>query len=125
MNKQRLFSKLIHKWVGLTYAGWWKIDLYYLDNKAYAKAEHYTHNHAKHSVATCHSDWRYLEASINVNLSALKRMSRSEIEYTVVHELMHVFLNEMRENNVDHEERTATLLARSFILCNRKSSTQQ
>ncbi len=118
MNKRRLFSKLIKKWVGLTYVGWWKIDVYYLNNKAYAKKEHYKRKQAKCSAATCHSDWRYLEASIDVNVSALKHMTKEEIEYTVVHELMHIFLNETRENSIEHEERTATLLARSFILCN-------
>lgn len=42
-------------------------------------------------------------------------MSDEEIEYVVVHELMHVFLNEMREQGQQHEERVATLLAKAFL----------
>lgn len=124
MNKSKLFSKLFDKWVGLTYVGWWKIDVTCLSNKAYAKAENYKRKQAKCSIATCHSDWRYLEACINVNKSTLKHMTRKEIEYTVVHEIMHIFLNEMRESGIEHEERIATLLARSFILCEGKRNNR-
>ena len=118
MSKKKLFSKLVRKWIGKVWVGWWRIDIIYLTNKEYAKAEGYKNKHARCSVATCHTTWNYLEAVINVNKDALKALSDERIEYCVVHELMHILLNEMREDGTEHEERVATLLARSFILCN-------
>ena len=43
------------------------------------------------------------------------RLSKKEIEKVVVHELMHVFLNETREEGIDHEERVATQLQKAFF----------
>jgi predicted SprT family Zn-dependent metalloprotease len=42
-------------------------------------------------------------------------MDADSIEKIVVHELMHVFLNEMREKGIDHEERVATMLSQAFL----------
>lgn len=63
----------------------------------------------------CHTDWRYQETTIYISLDAIKRMDKGEIEKVVVHELMHVFLNEMREEGIDHEERVATNLQKAFV----------
>jgi len=116
-KRSRLFSELVRKWVQKTWLGWWKIDIRYFSNKEYAKVRGYSKKHARNSVATCRVNWGYLEAFIDVNSSAIKNMNDEELEYAVVHELMHIFLNEMREKGIEHEERVATLLARSFILC--------
>jgi len=45
-------------------------------------------------------------------------LSEDEIEATVVHELMHIFLNEMQSDSVDvnHEERVASTLQKAFML---------
>lgn len=118
MNKKcRKFSKLVWKWRYKTWVSWWDIDVRYFSGKEYAKIEGYKKRHASGSIATCHTDWRYLTACIDVNKSAIKDMNEEEIEYVVVHEIAHIFLNEMREKGIKHEERTATILARSFILC--------
>jgi len=116
-KQSKQFSELVRKWKTKTWLGWWKVDIQYLSNKEYAKTEGYKKKHAKNSVATCHTHWNYLEANIIVNDDAIKRLTNDELEYTVVHELMHIFLNEMRETGIEHEERVATILARSFILC--------
>jgi hypothetical protein len=45
-------------------------------------------------------------------------LSDEDLERCVVHELVHVFLNEARENGedwLDHEERVASTLAQAFI----------
>jgi hypothetical protein len=59
--------------------------------------------------------WKYENAVITFYPDVLKDMSEDEIEKLVVHELMHVFLNEMREEGIDHEERVATMLAKAFL----------
>lgn len=115
-KKSKLFSKLARKWREKTWLGWWNIDIHFLSNKAYAKTEGYSKKHARHSAATCWTNWQYLDATITVNTSVIKNMNDEEIEYCVLHELMHIFLNEMREKGIEHEERCATILARSFIL---------
>ena len=124
-KNERLFGELVEKWVGKTYLAWWNITITYQPNKEYAKAEGYKKKHARCSAATCHTNWQYLDATINVNLSVIKTMTAEQIEYVVVHELMHIFLNEMRATGVEHEERTATILARSFMLCAQHEEEQE
>ena len=38
-----------------------------------------------------------------------------DINYMVVHELLHVLVNEMREEGIDHEERVVTHLAKAAL----------
>lgn len=116
-KKSKLFSKLVRKWYDKIYLGGWHIELHYFSNKAFAKRARYKKRKAINTVALCYPDWRFLEAFIDVNRDALEYMNDEKIELAVVHELMHVFLNEMHEKGAAHEERIATLLARSFILC--------
>lgn len=59
--------------------------------------------------------WKYENAVITFYPDVLKDMTEDEIEKLVVHELMHVFLNEMREDGIDHEERVATMLSKAFL----------
>lgn len=63
----------------------------------------------------CESDWRYQDATITIALHKLREMNKYQIEGLIVHELMHVFLNEMREEGLDHEERVATNLQKAFM----------
>ena len=66
-------------------------------------------------AAFCLTDWRYIDSSIHFNLYETFGLDDEELEETFVHELQHIFLNEMREEGIDHEERVATTLARAFI----------
>jgi len=64
-------------------------------------------------------DWRYMMFEIWVNLPPLRELSEETIEHMVVHECMHVFLNELRiegsEQHNNHEERVATMLENAFL----------
>ena len=62
----------------------------------------------------CHVEWKYLKAWVTFYPKAMRQMTEWEIERVVIHELMHVFLNEMRETGLDHEERCATQLQKAF-----------
>ena len=66
-------------------------------------------------VGSCSTDWRYQETDITLAVNKLSELSKEDIEITIVHELMHVFLNEMREEGIDHEERVATNLQKAFM----------
>jgi len=65
--------------------------------------------------AICESHWEYLEHTITFNITHLQSQSDESIEATVVHELMHIFLNEMREEGIEHEERVASTLQKAFV----------
>lgn len=66
-------------------------------------------------VGKCWTDWRYQKSTILISTKKLCQLSKAEIEEAVVHELMHIFLNEMREDGVAHEERVATQLQKAFM----------
>ena len=73
--------------------------------------------------ASCESDWRYLVATIRFDLSVIKRFDDELVESTVIHEFMHMILNEMRGDTEDdhaHEERVATTLAQAFQAVGRR-----
>lgn len=58
-------------------------------------------------------DWRYMLATIHVNMPALVGLSDQRIENNVVHELVHCLVNEMHRGDADsrdHEERVVTTL---------------
>ena len=66
----------------------------------------------------CDVEWKYLTARVTFYPKAMRHLTEREIEWAVIHELMHVFLNEMRvmstETGQDHEERVATQLQKAF-----------
>jgi predicted SprT family Zn-dependent metalloprotease len=55
-----------------------------------------------------------MDSSITFYPKTMVDLSDQEIEKLVVHELMHTFLSEMREEGKDHEERVASMLQRAF-----------
>ncbi len=112
-EKEQKFSNSIEKWCQKTWAGWWKIDVVFYGANEFLNKEE---DAGIFTTAICHTNWQYMEAKINVNSDVLEGLSNDDIEYAAVHELMHVFLNEMRYEGIDHEERVATMLARSFLL---------
>jgi len=62
----------------------------------------------------CHVDWRYMTYTIDVNLPVMRGMNKCEIERFVVHELMHVVLDELNADK-DHEERVVTMLENGVL----------
>jgi len=113
-KKSKLVRKLFKKWTYLLGLRWWHVSLTIITdpqeiNEAFRDSEYGS------VVATSHADWRYLDAEIKVNMPALAREDKSEIERVIVHELCHVLVNEMREEGIDHEERVASTLASAFL----------
>lgn len=64
--------------------------------------------------------WEYLEASLRINVHAIweRGMGHDEIDHTLVHELMHCHLSELRclvdydkfDHHIEHEERVVSTL---------------
>lgn len=59
--------------------------------------------------------WHLLQATITMYIPSLKALDKEELELTVVHELLHVVLDEMREYDEKHLERVCETMARSFV----------
>ena len=51
-------------------------------------------------------------AHIEFDLAVLRDMDEDEIEKVIIHELLHVVVNEMRDPGVTHEERGVASLSR-------------
>jgi hypothetical protein len=104
---------LIARWVEPIGLGWWTLTFGYCRGEFEVDGES-----APQALACCTANWRYLHAYIEFNMSRVQNVDDDELERGFVHELMHVFLNETRENGkdwLDHEERVATMLSKSFV----------
>lgn len=112
-DQKRRVQKLHKKWVRPIGLAWWNIQIVFYDLATGDESTDST------DVAmACEVDWRYMMATIRVNLDCIETMSDDKLEKTFVHELMHIFLGELRgdtKEDHDHEERVATQLASSFI----------
>ena len=117
-NKEKLFNSLVKKWVKKTWLGWWTTEVVFKDAIDYQSNSEFN---CENSLAYCDTSWAYMHAKIIVNSTLLEKMDTDTLEFIVVHELMHIILNEMREEGIEHEERVATVLANSFLLTERTS----
>lgn len=96
------------KWLGLRYC-----ECNLIFSKDPGDFNYY--NDGSRSLMHCDADWRYQRFTISVNLPEATKLTECKLENAIVHELMHVFLNEMREPGLDHEERVATMLQSAFM----------
>ena len=109
----RTIRKHLSKWVYCLGIGWWNVKAYYLEGK-HAKKE-FPPVDGNGILARTYADWRYGTASIYFNVPAVKKLSPEELESTVIHELCHILVNEMREVELHHEERVVTGLTKAFL----------
>jgi hypothetical protein len=111
-QKQRLLV-LIQRWVGPLGLGWWDIVFDYERGSFDVDGEL-----APESAAKCRANWRYGHAHITFNMPCIAEQSDDQLERILVHEFMHIFLHETRENDddwLDHEERVASTLTKAFL----------
>jgi len=69
------------------------------------------------TVAQCTPIWQYLTATIEINMKEFCLLTEGEQERILIHELCHILVAEMREEDQDrkHEERVVTTLTDAFI----------
>lgn len=105
---QRYFSDWVPK-LGLA---WWQVEVNYYD-----KRKIFRKNKKADTIAAMRiwCDWRYMDMQIAVCTPVTRQMDAEELERTVVHELCHALVNEMRESGIDHEERVVTTLTKAFM----------
>ncbi|MGI6207108.1 MAG: hypothetical protein ACOYEW_02745 [Anaerolineae bacterium] len=109
-QRQRV-ERLARTWITALGLGYWNIRHAYYGEENRDRFS----RHEGEALMTVQPDWRYLTATIDINLELVSQISDPELEMHYVHELAHVFLDEMREQDPAHEERVATMLARAFI----------
>ena len=102
-------KKAFEKWYNLLRMDRWKIGISFEDYD----------EEVPETAARVESDWRYEKAHITFYVEILSRKSDEEIENDVIHEIMHIAVNETQEwrrheDAWHHEERVATNLARMF-----------
>ena len=77
--------------------------------------------HGNHSIsAECYPQWEYMQVKIVFYIDQINSVENPYIEALVVHELMHVILDQLNEKSTEgnvnkHEERVATMLEHAFL----------
>ena len=96
---------------------WWKIS-YTFDRTGedFASAEDSSDGVTRiRASAKTSVRWPYLIATVAFNMPALAVLSLGDVEELLLHEHVHILVNEMREDGVDHEERVVTMLTSAFL----------
>lgn len=115
-TEKKRIKKYINKWGRPIGLGYWKISFGF-ERVDYHRSITDGKRMIDESVhAVCDANSNYLDATITFYLRNTIKSDDAELEETVVHELMHIFLSPMStEKTIDEEERVATMLSRSFI----------
>jgi len=109
--KTKQVKKLLRKyckwwihWMGL---GYWDIHIYFKNNIKNRPGNRYLAGHTD-------AIWMYQTAQVEFYPKALLHCTKDEIEGVVIHELVHILTNELREDGTSHEERAVTQLQKAF-----------
>lgn len=114
-KQKRRIRRLQKRWHGALGLGWWRIDhVYYRDGLGGADGDGVA------TLARVVANWEYRIATVRWSMPDVEKNADDELEEAFLHEMMHVFVSEMREgadHDVQHvhEEAVCTLLARAFV----------
>lgn len=111
-QKERLRT-LTERWVAPLGLRWWRLDLEYDREGIRVSDEEHAENWR--CLFRVFTRWEYAEAKIVCNMPALADLDDERLEEKFVHELVHVLVNEMREEGHCHEERVVTTLTKAFL----------
>lgn len=111
---------LAKRWISAIGLGWWRItNSYDRTGEDFADSTTRAGGFRTGTAARCFPEWRYGFATIVWNMPEVAEMDDEVLENTFVHELMHIYLHELRgdeeSDHLDHEEHAATSLAKAFI----------
>ena len=103
-----LYKKQFKRWVYMIEHFGWKLSVVYCDSY-----EEMPEDSTEEAVAYTRSMFRYLEASVFVNLKKSENFSEHAVEAVVIHELVHLLVSPLQEDNgVVPLEYTVTAIAR-------------
>jgi hypothetical protein len=113
---KELVKKYFDKWTEQLGLRWWNITIHwYREPDDILRLFKSNSDTSKLVPAWVESYWNYLQADIHINLPEFVGMEEEHIEEIIVHELCHVLVSEMREGELHHEERVATILQKAFM----------
>lgn len=104
LQLKAVINKYLKKWRSNLFLGMWTINFNIRDYLGAARDEGYS------TAATCDSSWKYFTADLDFSYVQLKDMEEKEIEKIIIHELLHIVVNEMQEGGIEHEERVTSHL---------------
>jgi hypothetical protein len=114
MTTTEKIKQYIDKWLKPLGLLWWKIDIIYLDDpKELSEKEFFCDGNI--TLGRAYVNWQYGSATVYFNVPGFEGLNDEDIEMAVVHELVHILVNEMREEEMHHEERVVTGLTKAFI----------
>jgi hypothetical protein len=106
-EQRRRIMRACKKWSEQMWLTSWKKEVQYAESLGEV-GENYRR------CAACEADWRYKHLTLTFALDAVADMTDEELERTVIHELLHAIVEELRSapKNVRlaHEERVVTHL---------------
>lgn len=114
-DKHEQIREAFTKWIPRLGLAWWDIEIAYYDDPVEILSRFRAFDDSNVAAATVNVQWYYGKATIAVNLPALADLGQEQIERIAVHELMHILINEMREDGILHEERVVTQLTKAIF----------
>jgi len=115
MSAKELIDQAFKKWVERLGLMWWDVDVHFYDDPGEIVRLFRQADNEDVVAAFVDSNWMYAHAKISINLPAFDEMEPREIEKIILHELIHILLNEMRQGELHHEERVVTGLTKAFF----------
>lgn len=111
-SQKKRFTEIAKSWRHILGLGWWNITYHFERNLPDP------FDHPSNAVMWVTPDWRYMMASLTVCVPNILDLDDEELEYCILHEYGHIFVNELRnstgEDYSNHEERVATTLGYSW-----------
>jgi hypothetical protein len=114
-KKLAYVKQMFVKWTKFLGLRWWDITVAYYSDPEEIVNRFTRPDRDVRVVAVTWTDWKYGQAKIDINIPVIVSLSDRDIESAVVHELVHVLVNEMRECEIHHEERVVTQLTKAIL----------
>jgi hypothetical protein len=106
----RMFGKQFKRWKYMIEHYGWRLTVCYHDS-----AEDMPEDSGYETCAITVTNFRYLEATIHVNLKRCEDLGEHDIEYVVIHELTHLLVSPLQESSeATPLEYTVTCISRIF-----------
>lgn len=114
-------------WIETLGLKWWNIELEYSRDGKDMLSRQEESGAVWDCMATASAKWEYLSATVRFNMPTLMDCSDESLEKTILHELCHILVREMREWSPEDvsqerivmgrraEERVVCTLARAFL----------
>ncbi len=100
---------IFEKWMAPLGLKWFLVDVLYYD-----RGDEFPKDSTV--MARVVADWRYMTAQVQVNVPLAAAYNDERLERMVVHELIHIIIQEMQDTPGDqaHVERVAEMLTNAF-----------